>query len=180
MALVAIVFFFFGSSQVLAESIPVDPDYPSLSPKNSLIISKYVETSQTDIQTNGAAVTVNRMTGNNRPYWGTDCDGTELVFNSPSEMEKAQIKVQYAKPVGTFGGAPIYAYLFIHDIKAQPDPPVYVESNKLPRWKFSDKLYDGFSTEGVLQFRVDLSFTDANGNSINIGADNKKLSLIHI
>lgn len=173
-ALVAIVFFFFGSSQVLAESIPVDPDYPSLSPKNSLIISKYVETSQTDIQTNGAAVTVNRMTGNNRPYWGTDCDGTELVFNSPSEMEKAQIKVQYAKPVGTFGGAPIYAYLFIHDIKAQPDPPVYVESNKLPRWKFSDKLYDGFSTEGVLQFRVDLSFTDANGNSINIGAGNKK------
>ncbi|NUF99110.1 hypothetical protein GYW21_10180 [Lactobacillus mellis] len=89
-------------------------------------------------------------------------------------MEKAQIRVQYAKAVGTFGGAPIYANLLIHDIKAQPDPPIYVESNKLPRWKFSDKLYDGFSTEGVLQFRVDLSFTDANGGSINIGANNKK------
>ena len=168
LGLVGAIFFCCTATRVFAGATDVDPNDPKINPINNLIIDKDVETSQADIQTNGASVTVNRMTGNNRPYWGTDCDGTELVFNSPSEMEKAQIKVQYAKPVGTFGGAPIYAHLFIHDIKAQPDPPVYVESNKLPRWKFSDKLYDGFSTEGVLQFRVDLSFTDANGGSINI------------
>lgn len=174
LGLVGAIFFCCTATRAFAGSIPVAPNDPRIYPTNNLIIDKDVETSQADIQTNGASVTTNRMTGNNRPYWGTDCDGTELVFNGPSEMEKAQIKVKYAKPVGTFDDAPIYANLLIHDIKAQPDPPIYVESNKLPRWKFSDKLYDGFSTEGVLQFRVDLSFTDANGGSINIGANNKK------
>lgn len=157
-----------------AGSIPIDPGSPQLDIRNALVIAKDVPTSQADIQTNGAAVTVNRMTGNNRPYWGTDCDGTELVFNSFAEVEKAEIRVKYAKPVGTFGDTPIYANLWIHDIKSQPNPPIYVDSNKVPRWKFSDKLYNGFSTEGILQFRVALSFTDANGNSINIGANNKK------
>ncbi|NUF99111.1 hypothetical protein GYW21_10185 [Lactobacillus mellis] len=37
--------------------------------RNNLIIAKDVETSQADIKTNGASVTTNRMTGNNRPYW---------------------------------------------------------------------------------------------------------------
>ncbi|NUF99217.1 hypothetical protein GYW21_10755, partial [Lactobacillus mellis] len=141
LGLVGAIFFCCTATRVCASSTAIDPNDPRIKFVNKLIIDKDVETSQADIQTNGASVTTNRMTGNNRPYWGTDCDGTELVFNSPSEMEKAQIRVKYAKAVGTFGGAPIYANLLIHDIKAQPDPPIYVESNKLPRWKFSDKLY---------------------------------------